>query len=150
MADQGTEVWLYRTEAGELVGYASLGKAEWRYPDPRKGPRVAVRIIPFIGVSEAFQGMPPAPTPREERYAWRIFEDLLAKAIERQAHSHLLASLVHKDNERAISFYRAAPFNPAWELPNRIRTGPPRSRPVPETSCPSSPCSPSIAPPSCP
>jgi hypothetical protein len=84
MADLGTEVWLYETEAGQLVGYGSLGVNEWRYPNPRKSDRVPIQIIPYFGIRRQFQGQPPAPCPREERYAHRIFEDLLVKACQRR------------------------------------------------------------------
>src|SRR5437588_494581 len=36
MANLGTRVWLYETEADELVGYGSLGETFWRWPDPKK------------------------------------------------------------------------------------------------------------------
>jgi GNAT superfamily N-acetyltransferase len=106
MEDQSTEVWLYETEAGELVGYTSLGSTEWAYPNPRKGARISLQIIPCLGIRKEFQGKPPSPTPREERYAWRIFEDLLDKAISRKRDRRWLGLLVHQQNEKAIAFYR--------------------------------------------
>jgi hypothetical protein len=53
----GIEVWLYRTEEGELVGFSSLGENTWRFPLP-KGPKHLISYIPFIGVHERFQGEP--------------------------------------------------------------------------------------------
>ena len=41
----GTDVWLYKTEEGELVGFASLGPARWRLPNS-DSPRKDVSIIP--------------------------------------------------------------------------------------------------------
>jgi hypothetical protein len=110
IADQGTAVWLYETAAGNLVGYGSLGVSYWRHPNPKKSPQVPLLIIPFVGIRSEFQGKPPPPTPRTERYAWRIFEDLLAKALAHQPPHELLGLFVHKRNERAIAFYRRFGF----------------------------------------
>jgi hypothetical protein len=80
LENAGTLVWLYESEAGELVGIGSLGVTQWRWDNPKKGPWTPIWIIPFYGVQTPFQGQPPGA--RENRYARRIFEDLLAKAME--------------------------------------------------------------------
>jgi hypothetical protein len=110
MADLGTEVWLYERTDGQVVGFGSLGVTTWRYPNPKKSDRVAVQIVPYFGIRHEYKGLPPAPCPREERYAFRIFADLLAKARERIARSDLLGLLVHRDNARAIAFYQRFGF----------------------------------------
>jgi hypothetical protein len=53
----GTEVWLHRTEEGELVGVSSLGESQWSWPPPR-GPKRRISIIPCVGLHKALQGQP--------------------------------------------------------------------------------------------
>jgi len=79
MANNGTKVWLYETEADELVGFGSLGVTHWRWDNPKKGQWTPIYIIPFFGVRKTFWEQPPGP--KSERYSRRIFEDLLYKAI---------------------------------------------------------------------
>jgi ribosomal protein S18 acetylase RimI-like enzyme len=100
MANSPTTVWLYESEAGELVGFGSLGLTQWRWSP--------IWIIPFYGVQAQFQGQPPGP--KEDRYARRIFEDLLAKAVAGPTERQLLGLCVHPENERAIRVYRAYGF----------------------------------------
>src|SRR5580700_5824970 len=49
MENAGTLVWLYESEAGELVGFGSLGVTQWRWDNPKKGPWTPICIIPFYG-----------------------------------------------------------------------------------------------------
>lgn len=98
---QGTEVWLYRNAQGEIVGYGSLGKTEWRWPPPG-GPREAVSIIPYFGVQSRFQGE-PKDAPRGQRFAFHIIGDLLARAARHG--TRIVGLFVDEDNKRAVSFY---------------------------------------------
>jgi len=104
MANNGTKVWLYETEADELVGFGSLGVTHWRWDNPKKGQWTPIYIIPFFGVRKTFWEQPPGP--KSERYSRRIFEDLLYKAINDPAQYRLLGLMVHQQSGRAIKFYR--------------------------------------------
>ena len=103
---EGTEVWLYRNAAGEVVGYGSLGKTEWRWPPPT-GSWEVVSIIPYFGVQTRFQGEPRG-APRNERFAYQIVRDLVVKAIRHG--TRILGLFVDGDNKRAIKFYEQAGF----------------------------------------
>src|SRR5262249_22212315 len=46
---QGTKVWLYLTDAGDLVGFGSLGEARQRWPRA-KDPQILASSIPMLGV----------------------------------------------------------------------------------------------------
>src|SRR5262245_13120357 len=67
-------VWLYRLPNGQIVGFSSLGKSNWRFPDT--GKREDISIIPHLGVKLVFQGQPKG-VPREERYAYQIMSHLI-------------------------------------------------------------------------
>lgn len=104
--ERGTQVWLYKTDDGKVVGYGSLGTTKWKWPPP-DGPREDVSIIPFLGVDCSFQGQPDA-VPREERYAYQIIGDLIYKA---SLHSAIILGLfVHLQNGKAINFYDRVGF----------------------------------------
>ena len=98
---KGTQVWLYRTEKGELVGYGSLGKAKWNWPPP-DGPSETVILIPSFGVRDVYQGE-PKEGPREDRYAYQIMGDLIGRA--QATGVQLLGLFVDPRNRRAITFY---------------------------------------------
>ena len=61
-------------------------------------------VIPFFGVDKQFHGQPPGP--REQRYAYRMFADLIAVAREAQHLRPLLTLEVDVANTRAERFYR--------------------------------------------
>ena len=104
--EKGTQVWLYKTDDGQVVGYGSLGKSIWRWPPPN-GPREVVCIIPYFGLQSRYQGE-PKDGPKHERFSARIMGDLIAKA--RLQGVRLLGLFVHKENHRAIGFYRGVGF----------------------------------------
>src|SRR5713226_895376 len=52
--DHGNQIWLYATATGELIGVGSLGIAEQRWPRA-KDPKIAVSILPMLGVDRRFQ-----------------------------------------------------------------------------------------------
>src|SRR5882724_581410 len=78
MNQRGIEAWLYRTETGELVGFASLGKNQWSLPPP-KGPKHWINYIPFIGIHTKFQGE-PKDAARDDKFAYQILDDLIEYA----------------------------------------------------------------------
>lgn len=89
----------------EVVGYGSLGSHRWRYPNPKKSDPLPIQIIPLFGIDKRFHGFPPG-SPAPERFASRVFEDLLTKAIARvTTHGDLLGLLVDRRNVRAARFY---------------------------------------------
>ena len=103
---EGTEVWLYRNENHDVVGYGSLGKTAWSWPPP-KGPKEVVSIVPYLGVQERFQSEPKG-LPRNARYGYRILLDLIAKATGHG--TRVLGLFVDESNTRAIAFYERAGF----------------------------------------
>jgi GNAT superfamily N-acetyltransferase len=100
-------VWLYVTEAGDLVGFGSLDKAEQRWPTA-KDPRIAASIIPWVAVARRFWGQPPGPP--QERFASQILGDLVAKAMQTRDARPILVLYVHINSARAIAFYQRAGF----------------------------------------
>jgi len=108
MANNKTQVWLYRTAASELVGYGSLGQTEWRWNNPKKGPWVPIHVIPFLGVQTPFKKQPPGA--KDQRYSHQIFDDLIYKALIHSDKRRLLGLCVHPTNEAAIAFYKRFNF----------------------------------------
>jgi hypothetical protein len=115
MANNKTQVWLYRTAANELVGYGSLGQSAWRWDNPRKGPWVPIYVIPFMGIRTPLKKQPPGR--KEERYSHRIFDDLIHKAMTHPDKHRLLGLCVHPKNDSAIAFYKR--FNFAEYTPTK-------------------------------
>ncbi|HEX3149200.1 MAG TPA: GNAT family N-acetyltransferase [Gemmataceae bacterium] len=117
IADERREsrVWLYKL-GDQLVGFGALAKTEWRWPGKNKDPKLPLSIIIWVGIQKEFRGQPPGP--REGRYAAQILDDLVAEA-EADAWTHpVLGLFVHKDNKRAIKFYKDAGFSD--ELVQRV------------------------------
>ena len=103
------KVWLYKLEDGTLVGFGALGKSEWRWKG-NKDPRVPVTVIIWVGLQKEFQGQPPPPSPKEQRYSVRVLDDLINQASEDKETHPVLGLFVHKDNVKAIRLYQAAGF----------------------------------------
>ena len=110
----GTRVWLFETAGGEAVGFGSIGPSTWKWPPP-DGDREDVVIIPMLGIDTKYQGQPDDP---DWRYSNQIMAHLLFEARrmirewERDAarKPKRLVLFVHRDNERAIRFYRRCGF----------------------------------------
>jgi ribosomal protein S18 acetylase RimI-like enzyme len=100
-----THIWVYRDPAGELVGFGSLAEAiHWPAPGTPRHNFPRASVIPYFGIDRRFHGQPPGP--REQRFAYRIFRDLMAEAEKVQAERPLLILEVDTDNVRAERFYR--------------------------------------------
>ncbi len=96
-------VWLYETAGGELIGFGSFAHAFHLPPIPGvESPSASV--IPFFGIDKRFHGQPSGP--REQRYGYRVFEDLLNEARLVQHSRPLLVLEVDVVNTRAERFYR--------------------------------------------
>ena len=106
---QGGEVWLYATDAREVVGFGALGVSNWRWPTNKDRPR-RVSIITALGVDRRYHGQPPGPP--EQRYASQILRDLIHEASQHREREPLLGLFVHPENGRAIRFYERAGFAP--------------------------------------
>ena len=112
-------VWLYRS-AGDIVGFGALAKTDWRWPGKNNDPKLPLSIIIWVAVQKKYWGQPEGP--KEERYSAQILDDLVAEA-EQDGKTHpVLGLFVHKDNQRAIKFYKEAGFSD--ELVQRVeKTG---------------------------
>jgi GNAT superfamily N-acetyltransferase len=104
---RGTKVWLYATEGRELIGYGSLGKTNWHWPEPGSG-KVSLSIIPAVAIQKQYWGKPDGP--REGRYSSQVLDHLIAEATDRTDTQPLLGLFVHTDNHRAIKLYERAGF----------------------------------------
>jgi ribosomal protein S18 acetylase RimI-like enzyme len=118
--DEGTRVWLYLGEGGELVGFGSLGTAMQPWPGP-DDPQLSASTIPVVGVDRKFWGQPPGP--RDERYSARVLDDLITEARARRDERPILLLYVHVDNERASRLYERAGFVELNEIYTVKETG---------------------------
>ena len=115
-----SRVWLYK--AGEkIVGFGSLAQSKWYWPGNKTDPEMNLSVIIWVGVQKEFWGKPEGP--KEERYSAQILDDLLAEA-DASAKTHpILGLYVHKDNGRAIKFYKDSGFNDELVHPVEKETG---------------------------
>ncbi len=108
--NRGTSVWLYRTSAGQVVGYGSVGVVNWRWPLP-DGKYTRLLYIPMLGIDQKFHGQPPDP---DWRYSRQIMQQLIAEAIringERKNPVEYLLLVVDPGNEAAIQLYQRFDF----------------------------------------
>lgn len=114
-----SRVWLYKLD-GKIVGFGSLAKTAWRWPGKNNDPSFPLSIIIWVAVQKEYWGLPDGP--KDARYSAQILDDLVAEA-ELDAKTHpVLGLFVHKDNHRAIKFYKDAGFSD--ELVQRVdKTG---------------------------
>lgn len=104
---RGGKVWLYATEAREVVGFSSLAITRWRYPSP-SDKRVSLAIIPAVAIQKSFWGKPAGPP--EGRYSSQILDHLLDEAGRLPLDQPSIGLFVHPDNGRAIRAYERAGF----------------------------------------
>jgi ribosomal protein S18 acetylase RimI-like enzyme len=99
----GVSVWLYETTDGRIVGFGSLAHA-LHLPAIPGVDSPSASVIPFFGIDKRFQGQPHGP--REQRYAHRVFADLISEARLVRPVRPLLVLEVDVANTRAERFYR--------------------------------------------
>jgi hypothetical protein len=100
---QEVSVWLYENADGQLIGFGSLAPALHLPPIPGvESP--SANVIPFFGIDKRFHGQPLGP--REQRYAYRVFTDIIESARQAQHLRPLLVLEVDVLNVRAERFYR--------------------------------------------
>jgi GNAT superfamily N-acetyltransferase len=104
---RGTKVWLYRNQAGEFVGYSSLGVTRWKYPDP-DSPKTSLVIVPAVALRKQFWGKPDGPP--EDRYSSQIMRHLLTEADALPGQPPAVGLFVHPDNQAAIKLYERFGF----------------------------------------
>ena len=105
--ENGTSVWLYANEAGEVVGFGSLGESVQRWPGP-KDLKIPASAIPFMAVERKFWGQPPGSW--ETRYATQILLDIVAEAQLHRNARKILKLLVYEGNMAAIKLYKRVGF----------------------------------------
>jgi GNAT superfamily N-acetyltransferase len=103
-----SRVWLYKLDE-KIVGFGALAKSEWRWPGKNKDPYIPLSVIIWVAVQKEFWGKPEGTG--EEKYSVQILDDLLAEAEEDAKTHPALGLFVHKDNGRAIKFYKNAGFS---------------------------------------
>jgi hypothetical protein len=101
-------IWLYVTEAKDIIGYGSLAMTRWNFPEP-KNNRVALALIPAVAIQKQFWGKPAGP--RENRYSALILDHLIISAAQMKIDVPILALFVHPENQRAIKVYERAQFS---------------------------------------
>jgi GNAT superfamily N-acetyltransferase len=106
---RGTKVWLYLNQAGEFVGYSSLGATRWKYPDPAS-PRTHLVIVPAVAIARQFWGKPDGPA--EDRYSSQVMLHLLQEADAWPGQPPALGLFVHPENHAAIKLYERFGFQP--------------------------------------
>jgi GNAT superfamily N-acetyltransferase len=93
-------VWLYATDAGDLVGVASFGPASASYPK-NSSPRLPATCITWLAVDRRHQ---------RQGYGQRILEDVLAQAVALRDQFPLVTLRVHTGNTAALEWYRRNGF----------------------------------------
>jgi ribosomal protein S18 acetylase RimI-like enzyme len=99
--DLNCQVWVWRNETGAIVGFGSLGDTDGRVPNPNKGPRIPITIIPALAVHADHQG---------KGYGLAILEELLDLASQRADERPFVILMVHVDNRAAQALYRRMGF----------------------------------------
>lgn len=111
---RGTCIWLFETAQGDIVGFGSLGTSVWKWPPP-DGTKTTVALIPMLGIDARFRGQPSDP---EWRYSRQIMGHLIdagqqlarEKSGDAPGKPQWLVLMVHRDNARAIQFYKQCGF----------------------------------------
>lgn len=106
--ERGTKVWLYVNQAGEIVGYGSLGVTRWKYPDP-SSRRIELVIVPAVALRQIFWGKPDG-ADKDDRYSSQIMRHLLEEAKNWPGRLPAVGLFVHPDNQAAIKLYERFGF----------------------------------------
>ena len=99
--EAAAEVWLYEDSEGSLIGFASLAIAFAQIGADGEAPPGAY-TVPYFGIHSNYRGRPEGP--REQRYAYRIFQGLINEA-ERRGQFPLLTLYVDPANPAYRGFY---------------------------------------------
>lgn len=100
-----TRVWTYANAAGRRVGFGSLGTQRWTLRPGNQ--RVAVQLLPALGIFAEFQGRPVSGSPK---YCYQVLDHLLNEATKRAGEMPLVGLSVLPENEEATHVYRRAGF----------------------------------------
>jgi hypothetical protein len=103
---KNAQVWLHVNGAGDLVGYSSLGRSAWEWPN-QTDPRVPISVIPYVAIARRFWGQPKDDPPR---YSQQILDHLIFEAALWKDRQPLLGLYVDPRNQRAIAAYQRAGF----------------------------------------
>jgi GNAT superfamily N-acetyltransferase len=117
---RGTRIWLYLNQAGDFVGYGSLGATRWKYPDPAS-PKTELVIVPAVALRKQFWGKPDGPP--EERYSSQIMRHLLTEASAWPGQPPAVGLFVHPDNQAAARLYERFGFHPFFHTYTDPATG---------------------------
>jgi ribosomal protein S18 acetylase RimI-like enzyme len=104
----GTKIWLYVNQAGDIVGYGSLGISRWKYPDP-SSKRIELVIVPAVALRTEFWGK-PAGADKDDRYSSQIMRHLLVEAHYWPGSLPAVGLFVHPENLAAIRLYERFGF----------------------------------------
>lgn len=95
---RGTEIWIFRNETREVVGFGAIGLTSWPWPGPGQPPE-QVCIIPAMAVQTSFQ---------KRGYSRRILRFLIRRALNYLRFALVL--YVHPENSKAIALYESEGF----------------------------------------
>jgi ribosomal protein S18 acetylase RimI-like enzyme len=109
----GAKVWLYQNQAGDCVGYGSLGERNWSYPT-KKSAKVTVLVIPAVAIRADFQGEPRTDRSDDPsvdgRYSSQIMRHLLEVAYQWPRPIAAIGLFVDPRNVRAVKLYQKYGF----------------------------------------
>ncbi len=104
----GTDVWLYKTEDGQLVGFGAVGPRDWRLPKPKDKPK-RISTIPWVAIQKKFRKKPEGASPGEW-FSGQILDDLINEARGHPEREPFVGLCVHPNNLAAIKVYERAGF----------------------------------------
>jgi hypothetical protein len=109
------DAWLYETDAGEVIGYATLVQANWyiRHPNEPRFRQHLTQVLACVGVRSHFWGVPEG-TSHRDCYAWQIADDVMAMAKNNLNVNPILypgvGAQVLPENGRALAFLQRYGF----------------------------------------
>ena len=107
--NRGLQIWLHVNQAGDLVGFSSLGESNWWWPTP-SDPRVPVSVVPYVAIQKQYQGRPDSPP----KYSHQIIQHLVFEASQHTHRQPILGLYVDAHNNAALKLYEREGFG-VWE-----------------------------------